>query len=180
MRYEGPRSRRPGHPDEATDRLARGLGWFSIGLGLAELLAGRSLARGLGLERHTELIRAYGVREIGTGVGILTADDPTPWIWGRVAGDALDLATLGTGLTRRNPRLDGLTLALAAVAGVTVVDALCARALSGETRQPVRPPFDYTRRSGYPRGLAASRGAARDFVVPEGVRTPDLLRAYAA
>lgn len=40
------------------------------------------------------LIRAYGVREIAKGVGILTSPNPTPWLWGRVAGDALDLATL--------------------------------------------------------------------------------------
>ena len=28
------------------------------------------------------------VREIGTGIGILTSKDPSPWLWGRVAGDA--------------------------------------------------------------------------------------------
>ena len=35
--------------------------------------------------------RAYGLREIGTGIGILASKDPSPWLWGRVAGDALDV-----------------------------------------------------------------------------------------
>ena len=61
--------------------LAEGLGWFSIGLGLAELAAPHSLARFLGMEGHAGLIRAYGVREVVTGVGILAQDDPTPWVW---------------------------------------------------------------------------------------------------
>ena len=33
----------------ATSKLARGLGWFGIGLGLMEILAARSLARRTGL-----------------------------------------------------------------------------------------------------------------------------------
>ena len=38
--------------------LAQGLGWFSIGLGVAELVAPEQLARFLGMEEHTQLIRA--------------------------------------------------------------------------------------------------------------------------
>jgi hypothetical protein len=30
------------------------------------------------MEEHTKLIRAYGAREIATGIGILTQEDPTP------------------------------------------------------------------------------------------------------
>jgi hypothetical protein len=57
-----------------------------------------SLARFLGMEERTELIRAYGAREILTGVGLLSQDDPVPWLWARVGGDALDLGTLAMGL----------------------------------------------------------------------------------
>src|SRR4051794_18366711 len=42
--------------------LARGLGWFSIGLGLAELVAPRQLARFIGVTDNTTLIQAMGVR----------------------------------------------------------------------------------------------------------------------
>jgi len=44
-------------------RLAGGLGWFSIGLGLLELTAAGPLARGLGMRGQENLLRAYGLRE---------------------------------------------------------------------------------------------------------------------
>ena len=75
--------------------VARGLGWFSIGLGLVEALSPGIVTRTLGMEGKEGLVRGYGVREIGTGIGILAANDPSPWLWGRVAGDALDLADFG-------------------------------------------------------------------------------------
>ena len=76
------------------DALAQGLGWFSIGLGLVQLASARAVANGLGLHGQERLVQAYGLREIATGLGILAArgEDRAPWLWGRVAGDALDLA----------------------------------------------------------------------------------------
>ena len=121
----------------AAHALAQGMGWVSIGLGLAELLAPGNLARFLGMEERTELIRVYGMREIATGVGILSQDDPTPWMWGRVGGDMLDLGTPAAGLRRSNPQRENVGLAIAAVAGVTLLDVFCAQALSrkpGESR----------------------------------------------
>ncbi|WP_420127140.1 hypothetical protein [Longimicrobium sp.] len=110
--------------------LARGLAWFSIGLGLYELLAPRHLARTLGMEDQTALIQAYGVREIATGVGILARRRPVEFVWGRVAGDALDLATLAPGLSGDNPRRGNVAIAMGAVAGVALLDVLCASELS--------------------------------------------------
>lgn len=179
MRYEGPNSRRRGHPDSGTDAFARGLGVFSIALGLVELLAPRALARSLGLPGQEGLIQLYGLREIGTGVGILASDDPTPWIWGRVAGDALDLATLGAGYAG-NPKKDNLLLAAAAVAGVTALDVICANTLTHETRRPLPPLRDYRRRVGFPSGVKAMRGSAQDVVGSAGLVTPDLLKPWAA
>ena len=75
-------------------KVARGLGWFSIGLGLAEIVAGREIGRTLGMEDRTWLIRAYGVREIASGIAIFSQDTPRAGVWSRVAGDVLDLATL--------------------------------------------------------------------------------------
>ena len=98
--------------------VARGLGWFSIGLGLAEVLAPRALTRGLGMEGHEQIMRAYGVREIATGIGILSSTHPLPWIWGRVGGDALDIATLATGLQQDNPKKENVELALVAIAAL--------------------------------------------------------------
>ena len=101
MRYKTNESQR-GQPDTATYSLAKGLGVFSIVLGIIELILGGPLGRSLGLEGQEWIVRLYGGREILTGILILASADPTPWIWLRVAGDALDIATVGWGYTR-NP-----------------------------------------------------------------------------
>ncbi len=178
MRYETARTRRRGHADTQTDMLARGLGAFSIALGLAEVLAPRMLTRALGMQGNEALVRAYGVREIATGIGILAAQDPTPWIWGRVGGDGLDLATLATGLEGDNRKRENVAMALGAVAGVTALDLYCALALSGEDTRPRPPLHDYSDRRGMPRPVEAMRGAARDFVAPRDFRTPEAMRPW--
>lgn len=118
------------HGNDIPRALARGLGWFSIALGIAELIAPRTLARGVGLEGHAQVAQFYGLREIGAGIGILCAKDPAPWIWGRVAGDALDLASLLPAMRSGNPARGHAGLALGAVAAVTLLDVCCARQLA--------------------------------------------------
>src|SRR5215211_5821692 len=144
MRYYSEGSRRRGQADSTTDALARGLG-------LAEVIAPRALARALGMEGTETVIRAYGMREIATGVGILASDDPTPWIWGRVAGDALDLATLATGLEGDNPERGNVLAATATVIGATVIDVVCAQGLTSEKSLNYEDRPDYGDRSGFPR-----------------------------
>jgi hypothetical protein len=175
-RYDGDPQYNGASGSERT--LAEGLAWFSIGLGLAEVLAPHSLARFLGMDEHAGLIRLYGVREITTGVGILAQEDPTPWIWGRIGGDALDLATLAVGLDGDNPRKGNVTLAMAAVAGVTALDVICAQQLSARRAPSDVPIWDYSDRSGLPQAPVAMRGAAQDFEPPEDMRIPEPLRPY--
>ena len=50
----------------------------------------KRLCRAIGLEGREALIRAYGAREIATGLAILSTHHATAWVWGRVGGDALD------------------------------------------------------------------------------------------
>lgn len=144
---------------DGTDRLARGLGWLSIGLGLAELIYGRRLGESLGMEDKSAVLRGYGLREIGTGLAIIMADDPKMGVWARVAGDVLDLATLMPALSDANPDRDRVRLAMAAVGALTVLDIACANALHARHRWAPEPP-DYGDRSGYPGGVAAARGTA--------------------
>src|SRR2546421_10646293 len=101
------------------------------------------------------LLATYGLREIGNGIGILVSDNPKPWIWGRVGGDALDIGTLATGLTDKNPHKENVGLALAAVAGVTVLDVICAQALGGNGARTPRSIWDYGNRRGMPRPAEA-------------------------
>jgi hypothetical protein len=115
------------------DSLATGLGWFSIGLGLAEMAMPERVAKIAGIEATPEslrLMRSFGMRELTSGVGILTQPLPDKWMWSRVVGDVLDLAMLGAALSNdRNSR--GRTLgATLAVLGVTGLDLLAARELS--------------------------------------------------
>ncbi|WP_206030304.1 cyclase dehydrase [Roseomonas sp. AR75] len=163
-------------------RMAGHLGWFSIGLGLLEVAAARPLARGLGMRGQETLLRAFGLREILNGVGLLAATDRRPWMQGRIAGDALDMATLLAFLrSSRNPA--GLALGLAAVGGVTLLDLLCAEALRSEeadreARQ--RATHAYAGRTGFPQGAQTARGAARDFEPPADFRIPGPLRPWQA
>jgi hypothetical protein len=109
--------------------MARALGWFSIALGAAELLSPRRLARATGIDNHG-LLQAYGVREIATGIGILQSPRPAGWMWGRVAGDLLDVATLGAAMANGSHHRRRSLAALAAVAGATALDVMCAAQLS--------------------------------------------------
>ena len=158
---------RPDRSLTTTDRVARGLGWFSLALGLTELVAPGKLGKALGLEGKERLLQGYGAREIGAGMWALS-DTPAPAIWSRVAGDIVDLATLAAGLKgadeeqRRNN-----VIALAAVAGITVVDLLTALSLTSEqSERKGETGRDYSDRSGFPRGASASRGAAAEKAIP--------------
>ena len=110
-------------------KVARGLGWFSIGLGVAEIVAGREIGRALGMEEKGWLFRVFGVREVAAGVAILAMESPKAGVWGRVAGDVLDLAALSSGFTEDNPRKQNLAVAVATVAGITALDYWCAKRL---------------------------------------------------
>jgi uncharacterized membrane protein len=110
-------------------RQGLALGAFSLGLGLAELLTPQGVAALIGMPntRRTRLIlRALGARELLAGVGLLAQPRSAGWLWSRVFGDAMDLALLGGGFTKRRTNVGRLLAATAAVAGVTAIDAMSA------------------------------------------------------
>ena len=114
--------------------LARGLGWFSIGLGLAELLAPRAIASISGVSnRRAGLIRLYGLREIASGVAIFTQKKPAEAMWSRVAGDVMDLASLGMAYSAPDAKRGRITFATANVLAITALDVICAKQLSNGT-----------------------------------------------
>ena len=181
MAHRIPQTALRGRSQSANDKLATGLGLFSIALGAAELFAPRALCRALGFEGHERLVQAYGVREVATGVAILASHDPTPWIWGRVAGDGLDLATLVTGFRDDNPQKGNVGVAVAAVLGVTVLDVVCAQGLSSEKGGPKTAIADYGDRVGFPQGESRALGDAHGTVtIPSDMRQPEALRPFGA
>jgi uncharacterized membrane protein len=115
--------RRLGGPE----KLAKGLGWFSIGLGLPQVLAPGRVNRLIGVEdsrRNRTVMRAMGVRELAGAPGILDRPRPAGFLFARVAGDILDLGLLGASLRARRNARARVAAATAAVAGVTVLDVI--------------------------------------------------------
>ena len=104
-----------------TRGVARGLGWFSIALGLAQVAAPRAVERLIGVPdtgTRRKLVRLVGLRELAAGIGTLSRSKPSGWLWARAGGDAIDLALLGVALRAKGARKSRLAAAIAAVAGV--------------------------------------------------------------
>lgn len=113
------------------EKLARGLGWFSIGIGLVELLATDRLAQTLGMEHRTKVLRLYGMREIGAGVGLLVGSPSLLfWMLTRIGGDVLDIAALKTALAPKNRKRRNAAVALGITVAITALDVVCTKQLS--------------------------------------------------
>ena len=119
----------------AAKRVGLGLGYFSIALGLVEVIAPGRLARLLGLEgskaaRNT--LFAFGLRELAAGGMLLRGPAVSTNVWNRVIGDAIDAGALGLAFTRSN-RKAAVAGALAFVGGAMAADWFAARALDRAT-----------------------------------------------
>jgi uncharacterized membrane protein len=134
--------------DRVAERLAVGLGWFSIALGVAEVAAPGRVAQLIGIRPTDEtdkILRGYGAREIGVGLAILARPEQARWLWARVAGDVLDMGTLGAAMAADGTDRNRALAATLAVAGVTALDAVVARRLHGngldhDVEAPARRP----------------------------------------
>jgi len=133
----------------AQDRTAlpTALGYFSIGLGLMQILAPRPMTRLIGVRPgrlSSGVMFAMGVREIGHGVGILRNPKSKEWVATRVVGDLLDLGLLGLALPWAE-RPGRTLLAQAAVLGAAALDIRGAEALA---RQRMLPASEYEKLEG--------------------------------
>lgn len=137
----GERAGREGWTGTADGRgFATFLGWFSIALGAAELLAPRGMLRAIGVRPSpgkAVVLRGMGVREIASGVGILANPASKEWVGSRVAGDVVDLALLSCALLKAE-RPARTLLATAAVLGVGVLDVLGTEQLAEARKSPTR------------------------------------------
>jgi uncharacterized membrane protein len=140
--YSGGQQRmpsQPGQPEsgfrqaENAERHSRGLGWFSIALGLAEIASPGGIARLIGVpdeEETRDTLFAVGLREIASGLGILARPQSAGWLWARVGGDVMDLALLGSALRSDRSDQSRVAAATAAVVGVTALDYMVGQELS--------------------------------------------------
>jgi uncharacterized membrane protein len=124
-------------------QLTQALGWFSIGLGLVELIAPRALGRAIGVGDHPAIMRMLGVREITSGLGMLSERAPGAWAWSRVAGDAIDLALLGAASSSPDAKPERIALAATTVLGVTALDVYSGQRLT-QAQSEVSPQIEVT------------------------------------
>jgi uncharacterized membrane protein len=124
------------------DPLVRGLGWASALLGAPQVAAPGGFTQALGVDgtsRHRVATAAVGVRELTAAAGLLARPHPA-WLWGRVGGDLMDLATLTRALKNHNGRGLGRTVAATtAVTAITVTDVYAA-----VTRTRASAPMELT------------------------------------
>ena len=111
--------------------IARGLGLFTVGLGLVQVAAPRRFARAVGAPESSETVaRLIGVRELAAAPGLLIRPRPVAWTWMRVGGDLMDLALLAILLRTHTKDRERSIAATGAVIGITALDALTAIALA--------------------------------------------------
>lgn len=123
-------------------KLSLGLGLFSLALGAVELFGSKKITKALDAEGHEGLVKGFGAREVAAGLGILNAPAASINVWGRVLGDAMDLAALGLA-AKGSPRNKAVWGSLAFVVGATALDALVALGLDKQTGkiEPTRNPI---------------------------------------
>lgn len=131
--------------------LATGLGWFSLALGIAQIAAPGGVARMIGLRntgRSRAMMRVIGVREVASGVGLLSQSRTSDWALARAAGDVMDLTLLGSALGSEGGRRGRTAAATAAVLGVTALDLFAGKELREESA---------TGRRAKPRGIRVQK-----------------------
>ena len=124
-------------PDQVVNS---GIAWFSVALGVTQIVAPDAVARLIGMrpsQTTRSTMRAIGVRGLTTGFGLLSNAKRSPWLWARLAGDMVDLSLLGTGVGRRADDRSRAGRAALAVGSVAALDLLAATRSRRTHRQRV-------------------------------------------
>jgi uncharacterized membrane protein len=136
--------------DRPGTKLGKGLGWFSIALGVTELVAPRSLAKIIGVEPDGKVplvTRLFGLREIAAGAMLLNKPTSPYGGWNRVFGDLLDLMVMGVAMKRGSTHKSLNAFALGSVAGVMALDVYHGvRESRRKLGEPVRRAITINRR----------------------------------
>src|SRR5690349_21476860 len=108
---------------------------MSLGLGVAQLAAPDMVRRISGVDDSATsraVVPLVGARELVHAAGLLTSRRKGVWAWTRVAGDAMDLASLGMAIAhRRGQRRRRLVGVTGVIVGITAVDVLTAVQATG-------------------------------------------------
>jgi uncharacterized membrane protein len=103
-------------------------------------------------------------------VGVLSQRRPAGWVKARIAGDLMDLGLLGAALNSDEADQGRVVMALAAVAGITALDVLCAQQLNQEQWESRQQDWQVERRQQEPvRAIAPSVPAKRGIHVTQTI-----------
>ena len=110
-------------------KLARGIGWLSVVVGLQLVVAPKIGTRNFGMGERPTLGRIMGARDLVVGAGLLRGKDTKAWLVARGINDAVDAATiLGGAALGIFPR-DRAPVGLAVATSLSVASLLLARRL---------------------------------------------------
>lgn len=110
-------------------KLARGIGWLSVVVGLRLVAAPASGTRGFGMGDRPTLGRIMGVRDLIVGAGLLRGKDTRTWLVARGINDAVDAAIiLGGAVYGVFPR-DRAPVGLTIATSLSVASLMLARRL---------------------------------------------------
>lgn len=150
---------------------AKAVGWISIGIGTAELLAPGWLAQRIGPQGYKRLMHIFNVPELLAGTGI--GNTPVaPSAWSRMASEAIDLVSIANSAQKRMQE-GGVGTALLSLAALTALDALVAsgRQERRESREAAREPGTAERKAGVRKAASATRQAGRKTAAGKPPRT---------
>jgi hypothetical protein len=83
---------------DEVQRRGRGLGWMSLGLGVAQLATPDTVRRISGVDdsrTSQAVVPLIGAWELVHAAGLLMSRRKSVWAWTRVVGEAMDLTSLG-------------------------------------------------------------------------------------
>jgi hypothetical protein len=129
----GPFPRPVSSPGVGPIKLADGLGWASVALGVPMLVAPTRFARLIGIEsdgKAAALTAFVGVRELTATFTINGMRHRRVGAWARVGGDTMDLVLLGLSFRSRRQSTPRLLGAIGLVAGIYAADIYTAIELS--------------------------------------------------
>ena len=128
-----PRQNQQQRPQVAASgaRLARTLGWVSIGVGLVAIVAPVPAISAFGMGERPKLGRLLGARDIVLGAGMLGGQNTAGWVRARGVADALDGALLLGGAAKGAFRRDRALMSVVVAAGFSALSFWLARRLEG-------------------------------------------------
>ncbi len=110
-------------------KLARGIGWFSLAIGLRLVVAPMPGTRAFGMGERPALGCVMGVRDLVVGAGLLRGENTRTWLMARGINDALDAALILVGMASGAFPRDRAPVGLAVVTSFSVASLLLAKRL---------------------------------------------------